>query len=143
MSLPTLYSKLLTGLKRNKLASWLSLSSACIGSCFAAASVTSLSGMNQSMNHVFQLGAATMTNVGAVSGFGLFFVGIFTLYNSHVKGSNGGKPMSHGLMMIGAGACLIGLPYMYQSVGTTVFGTAAKIGDTTVVAGSKIFGAKS
>ena len=84
-----------------------------------------------------------MTNVGAVSGFGLFFVGIYAVYNSHTKGQNGGKPISHGLMMIGAGACLIGLPYIYQSVGSTVFGKgkAAKIGDTTVVASDSIFGA--
>lgn len=134
-------SKTFSFIKSNKLlsASLLLLGGSAVS--FADGGVTSMTAMNTQINSVFQLGARTLTNVGAISGLGLFFTGIFNVYTSHTKQQSGGKPLSHGLMMIGAGACLIGLPYMYGAVGKTVYGSSyGKIGKASIAGSSSIFG---
>jgi hypothetical protein len=96
----------------------------CTGSAFADATpVATLSGLSTNVNSILVFGSKILTNVSTVAGLALFFLGIFNLYTSHTKQSSGGKPMSHGLVMLGCGALLIGLPYVFQLAGNSVIGT--------------------
>lgn len=94
-----------------------------------AANVTNLTALSGNLDTALRFGSKALTNTATVAGLGLFFLGIFNLYTSHTKQASGGKPMSHGLVMLACGALLIGLPYVFQLVGNSVVGSRA-IGQT-------------
>ena len=106
-------------------------------SAFADTKVTTLSGLSGNINTILIFGSKVLTNTSTIAGLALFFLGIFNLYTSHTKQASGGKPMSHGLVMLGCGALLIGLPYVFELAGNSVIGTH-KVGDalTTINAGT-------
>lgn len=92
--------------------------------------VTTLTGLQANLDNTFSFGLQILVDVATVSGLGLFFLGVFSIYTSHTKQSSGGKPMSHGLVMVACGAVLIGLPYFFKIASTAVIGGSHQIGST-------------
>jgi hypothetical protein len=70
------------------------------------------------------------SSIAVVGGLGLLFSGILSLYGSHVKKGAGGKPAAHGLTLLGCGAMLIGLPYLFVITANTFWGqSTTKVGE--------------
>lgn len=87
-----------------------------------ATAVTTLSGLRTNIDNTFSFAMGILIDLGTISGFVLFFLGIFSVYTSHTKQAAGGKPMSHGLVMIACGAVLIGMPYFFKITSKAVSG---------------------
>ena len=92
--------------------------------------VTSLSGLQANLDNTFSFGLKMLVDVATVSGLALFFLGVFSVYTSHTKQASGGKPMSHGLVMVACGAVLLGLPYFFKIASTAVIGGSHQIGSS-------------
>lgn len=84
--------------------------------------VTTLTGLRSNVDKTFGFAMELLIDLGTISGFALFFLGIFSVYTSHTKQAAGGKPMSHGLVMLACGAVLIGMPYFFKIATKTVTG---------------------
>ena len=100
-----------------------------VGDAFATATkVTTVSSLGKNVNTLLKFAAKMLTSTSTVAGLALFFLGIFNLYTSHTKQASGGKPMSHGLVMLACGAALVALPELFTLMGGSILGGTNTIG---------------
>jgi hypothetical protein len=103
-----------------------------LGSAFADSHpviVTNTADFRNNTSLFMQFIVRIASSIAVLGGLGLLFSGLLSLYGSHVKKGAGGKPAAHGLTLLGCGAILIGLPYLFVITANTFWGqSTTKVG---------------